>query len=161
MTWFVLLAFTVAAFGFAYVAGHSVITRPLRTWIAGEPRARCPICGVTRPASWAIETEDQGIAVCSGTDEDDAHERAQFQLGYNSPVRGAIVTLLECPACLGWWTGLIAGVIALVIVSLAFNVWPAAASARVVWALGPLALAFYTAGSNYLLGRATGLMPLE
>jgi hypothetical protein len=66
--------------------------------------------------------------------------------------RGALlawlVILLECPACCGFWTGWFA--------SLVFMVppwdlsWP---SLRVAGAA-----ALYTAGSNFLLGRATKLV---
>lgn len=55
-----------------------------------------------------------------------------------------LLQMLECPACFGFWTGLAASVIGLV----PFETrWSALA-----WAL-------FTAGSNFLLGRITGLMP--
>lgn len=90
-----LAFYTVAAFGLAYVVGHSVISRPVREVIAlwSEP----------------------------------------------------LITLIECPACLGWWVGLGAGI-------------GLALAGRLAWAL-ILALAFYTAGANFILGRATGLIP--
>lgn len=70
-----------------------------------------------------------------------------FEFGSVFPPAVWLVLLLECPACLGFWTGLIIGL-----------VWPA--SYIVILAPWPaVTLAFFTAGSNFLLGRATGLMP--
>lgn len=54
-------------------------------------------------------------------------------------IRLWIVTLIECPACLGWWTGAIIGG--------AIDGW---------W--GIFIGAFYTAGSNYILAKVTRLI---
>jgi hypothetical protein len=92
------IVYTVAAFGLAYIVGHSRISRPVRLalWDVG--------------GFWAQ----------------------------------TFVTLLECPACFGFWIGLAMGLAA-------FNCnvlpWPAI-----------LAFPFYTTGMNFLLGRATGLI---
>lgn len=51
-----------------------------------------------------------------------------------------LVTLIECPACLGFWFGLAAGLI------------------HTPSAFGAIAGALYTSGANFLLGRATGIM---
>jgi hypothetical protein len=95
-----LVLYSITAFGFAYVVGHSVISRPAR----------------------------EIIAVWSET----------------------LITLIECPACLGFWTGLVFGL------GLAFG--PSAAIFPGPAWLIPSVLAFYTAGSNFILGRLTGLM---
>jgi predicted ABC-type sugar transport system permease subunit len=61
-----------------------------------------------------------------------------------------LITMIECPACLGWWLGLVSGLI------FAFTGWRPFGPA----ALGiVVTLPFYTAGANYLLARATGLIP--
>lgn len=98
-----LIVYTVAAFGLAYIAGHSVITRYLREllWEAGE------VAPITR---W-------------------------------------LVMLVECPACLGFWLGLLAG---------ALGFTPEPVSIRTAFAF-----ALYTAGSNFLLGKLTGIMPSQ
>lgn len=56
-------------------------------------------------------------------------------------VRLALVTLLECPACFGFWVGLIYG----------FACHPK-------WAPDALGLALFTCGSNYLLAKFAGLL---
>lgn len=59
--------------------------------------------------------------------------------------RGVFLMLLECPACLGFWTGLFA--------ALFLNVWPDVSH------LGsPLACALFTSGSNLLLSKLGGLL---
>lgn len=91
--------YTIAAFGFVYIVGHSLITKGIREWIYGD--------------EW-------------------------------SPIartRRLFVSLLECPACLGFWIGLVAGYAA-----------PLAS-------LPPLTLALYTTGANFILAKLTGLMP--
>ena len=91
-----LAFYTLAAFGLAYILGHSRITLYTRTRLAA--------------------------------------------LGWFSRW---MVELVECPACLGTWLGFAAGFF-----------WPHLAPLG--WA--PLALALWTCGANYLLGRATGLL---
>lgn len=50
-----------------------------------------------------------------------------------------LVALLECPACLGFWIGLVSGLLGIV-------------------PLHPLLLALYTSGAMLALGRATRIM---
>jgi len=59
-------------------------------------------------------------------------------------VASFVLALVECPACFGFWVGLVAGWRVTIFIG-----------APLYWAL---ALAFYTAGVNYLLGRASGLI---
>jgi hypothetical protein len=141
------ILYTVAALGLAYVIGFSVITRGFRTWLAGEQLARCPVCGEEGHVSLA--TGNDGIGwPCAGKPGTPPHEQAYFEAGYRHPWRGWLVTLLECPACFGWHVGFWLGLAAtLLFPTLPFRWWL------------PPALAFYTAGSNFILGRATGLMP--
>lgn len=96
-----LIVYVTACFGFAYVVGHSVITKRPREWL--------------------------------------------FDFGHVFPPAVWLVLLLECPACLGAWVGFAAGFW-----------WPVADFPRAIVVLGA---AFFTAGSNFLLGRITGLMP--
>lgn len=101
-----LALYFLAAFGLAYVVGHSAISMPVRLLIGGpegQPRA----------------------------------------------FLGFLVALLECPACFGTWTGLVAG---------AFL--PGLFQQSTWWA-GALVAACATAGLNFIIGKATGLMPGE
>jgi hypothetical protein len=94
-----LLVFTVAAFGLAYIVGHSKISLLPREALAKS----------------------------------------------TNPIAVVFLLLIECPACLGFWIG---GVSA------------------VVWLGGihgydltyVLLMALYTSGSNFILGRVTGLI---
>ena len=147
-----LFVYTLAAFGLAYVVGHAKISRRIREILAGRMIAVCPVCGVKKHLRYAFPIPgdpDGGPGVCSGTNEDDAHERAEFHPAFLSPTRGFVTELIECPACFGWWTGLVTG--AVVALLDAGNLCP--------WWRGAIILAFYTAGTNFALARATGLTP--
>ena len=100
-----LFIYTIAAFGCAYVLGHSVASRRVREIL------------------WAA--------------------------GAIAPMWRWLVMLIECPACLGFWIGWAVWIATL-------SLWPI----EPPWYLAGTAGAFYTAGSNFLLGRLTGLMPL-
>jgi hypothetical protein len=65
-----------------------------------------------------------------------------------APATRWLLALIECPACCGWWIGLFTGL----------GYWGAIDATAVGYAIG---LAFVTTGSNFLLGRASGLMPLS
>jgi hypothetical protein len=94
-----LIIYTSAAFGLAFIAGHSQISVGIRRFIAPTNRK------ISWPREWIIE-------------------------------------LIECPACLGTWIGAIYG--------LAFQpLW-------CPWWM----LALFTAGSNFTLGRLTGLIKI-
>lgn len=124
-----LLFYTVFAFGVCWGIGGSPLTLPFRK----------------RLAYYAGE---------SNLVEDGATETAAAPSPLN---RGAELTLrfflhlVECPACLGFW---LAFAVAAAIPDFAGELPLAPGSA----ALRALSLAFYTAGANYLLGRATGLI---
>jgi len=62
-----------------------------------------------------------------------------------------LVELAECPACLGFWLGLILGIFFPSILS-SFN-------GDLPNITIPIVLAFYTCGTGFLLGRLTGWIP--
>lgn len=59
------------------------------------------------------------------------------------PIVQFFVALVECPACFGWWTGTV------VAVYLALSGYPTE---------GVILAPFYTAATNFILGRVTGLI---
>lgn len=65
-----------------------------------------------------------------------------------------LISLLECPACLGFWIGLVAG--ALNLPGLFNEITPYPRLYRVCAAL---MLGFYTVATNFLLGRISSLIP--
>jgi hypothetical protein len=64
------------------------------------------------------------------------------------PIGETFVEMAECPACLGFWLGLIAG-----------TILPFITPIPVPTALSPFLFAFYTCGTGFLLGRLTGWIP--
>jgi len=68
-----------------------------------------------------------------------------------SSLAAVFLALVECPACLSAWLGLFSGLAALYYAAATFAAWPS-------WAV-PLAFAFYSAGTSYVLARVTGLIP--
>jgi hypothetical protein len=129
-----LLVYSIAAVGLAYVVGHSAVSLPFRAWLAPAAVAVCPTCGDVQPPRF------EG-AICIGPTGGPVHADATMRIRQPRGLRYWIVTLIECPACLGFWIGLVAG----------------AFYGRSV--LLAVAGAFYTAGSNFWIARATGLMP--
>lgn len=101
-----LLIYSVAAFGFAFIAGFSKISFPIRNWI------------------------DPG----------------KFTTSVGA-IRALLVMLIECPPCLGFWTGIVASAV------LELRVFQIPTWQWIVL------LALYTSGSNFILGRVTGLIP--
>jgi ribose/xylose/arabinose/galactoside ABC-type transport system permease subunit len=61
------------------------------------------------------------------------------------PALRLLVEILECPACFGFWTGLIAGTVLTI--------------TRHEPLIVSIGVGCYTTGSNFLIGRATGLIP--
>lgn len=72
-------------------------------------------------------------------------QRLREELFNRSSLGMWLVLLLECPACCGFWIGFGAGAYGLVLGEL--SPW-----------LRTFLVAFYTAGANFLLGRATKLI---
>jgi hypothetical protein len=69
---------------------------------------------------------------------------ALWDVGDHSPILRYVVLLMECPACLGFWIGLITGIVAV----FAFD----------QHGFIPVALSLITTAANFLLGRMTGLI---
>jgi hypothetical protein len=90
----------LAAFGFAFVVGHSRISLPLRQWLGGWIE------------SGATPHVESGEVVGHIT----THLPAIRVLG------PFLVALAECPGCLGWWLGLGAGALGLVVLPFPFAV---------------------------------------
>jgi hypothetical protein len=100
----VLFVYTFAAFGLAYIVGHSVISKPVRLALYDVNRR------------WSL----------------------------------FILDLVECPACFGFWIGLIAALTLLWFKLDALFTFPLVAF-----------LPLYTSGANYTLGRITRLIREE
>jgi hypothetical protein len=94
-----LVIYVFVMFGLAYIVGHSVISRPLREWLA----------------KWHTA--------------------------------GWLLTLIECPACFGFWEGVVAALLILT---------PGLIGD--VFFMNVIAWALFTSGSNFLLAKLTGLM---
>lgn len=88
-----------------------------------------------------------GLAVVLGHSTITQRPR-QFLFDKCGPFGKFLVELLECPTCAGWHMGWI-----LVLLQLS-------PTFERSWK-GALIATFYTAGSNYLLARLTGLTPAE
>lgn len=73
------------------------------------------------------------------------------QPGALGPFGDFLCALIECPACFGFWIGLIAGKLILIPESLE----GAPFSTRAAWALW---FGCVTSGTNYILGRLTSLL---
>ncbi|MFZ2152131.1 MAG: hypothetical protein WAV09_03425 [Minisyncoccia bacterium] len=108
----------LAAFGFAYVLGHATISLPFRTWLGGIPAK-----------------EPDGILMLEGR---------QAVPGALGPIGDFLCAMIECPACLGFWTGLGWG--------LAKMVPPPPEMLPFAW---PITLGFIVSGSNFALSRLT------
>ena len=104
-----LFFYTVAAFGLAYIIGHSAISLGVRENISWIGRRGAP-GKLAWVATWFL-------------------------------------ALIECPACFGTWTGLVVGALYPQIVPFALS-----------WPLASLALGLYSAGTGFILGKATGLI---
>ena len=115
--------YTFAAFGLCYVVGGSKLSLPLRNaW-----------------ARWA------GVVTLVNDVTDEA---AQVLSASKPRWRALLLDLVECPACLGVWIGIVTGFVV-------GHVWFFTTAQAALFAL---ALGCYTGGVNYLLGRLTGLL---
>lgn len=107
--------YLLAAFGLAYIVGHSTISLPFRVWLGGVP-AKPEVPLLPQP-------------------------------GALGPIGDWVATMLECPACFGFWIGLCSA-----IAGVAFPEWTVN---RYLW---PVVLGCITSGSNYIIGRLTRLV---
>src|SRR5512147_1001754 len=138
-----LFVYTVAAFGLAYIVGHSAISLPFRTWLAGKTFARCPVCGDTTDAKFANGFKCDGVgAIPAGNT---GHAPVAFQLVFDAgPVRQFLLVLLECPACCGFWIG-----VAVVIYAVSIGILLDTPLRHAI--VASVVLPLYTCGSNYIL----------
>ena len=110
-----LFQYSLAAFGLAYIVGHSSISLPVRMLMdPGEE----------------LKTPSQAL-------------------------RSFLLMLAECPACFGFWTGAVAGML----YAFGLGSWMPAHQVELPRPLFVLFLALYTTGSNYLLARLAKLIP--
>lgn len=78
-----IVLFFLAAFGFAFVVGHSKISLPIRQWLGG----------------WTEASATPNVATGEVIGHVVPHAAAVPLLG------PFLVALAECPGCLGWWLG--------------------------------------------------------
>jgi len=123
-----MIVYTVAMFGLAYIVGHSAISLPFRTWLGGTPPKESLNVGLNGTANPMITPGKAGA------------------LG---PLGDFLCALIECPACFGFWCGLLLGFVGLIFppaeLELVHHTWP-------------VMLGCYTAGSNFALSRLTRLI---
>ncbi len=117
-----LFIYLLASFGFAAVLGHSAITVRFRRWLGGVP--------------------EQTL-----TDEKGNHLRVLPRIpGALGPFGDFLCELIECPMCLGWWTGVLSAHVVLVVDGpFVVQLW--------WW----LVVGFFTSASNFILARLTNL----
>jgi hypothetical protein len=149
-----LLFYTVAAFGLCYIVGHARVSLGVREWMAtvgtwDEWQCIVPDCtwslfddGRKSHSEVRCPEHSSSMPVSVDCPQTKWVHRVRW---FHWPL-GWFLSLIECPACLGFWLGLAAGL-----------AWPSLD-------LGPgsyhaPAVALYTCGANFLLGRATGLIP--
>lgn len=120
-----MLVYALAAFGFAYIVGHAKISLPIRLAIEPDPPKRV--------------SDDEGSSI----------RRVKTRETFSDSLRWWLLMLIECPACVGFWVGLL---------SFGRLFTPAiegGVSGR--WA-GAFQLALFTCASNLLLAKLAGLM---
>lgn len=109
-----MIGYLLGAFGLAYIVGFSVISYPVRFWLGGAPAP--VVLDAAGPPPKAIP-------------------------GALGPFGDFLCKLLECPACFGFWTGLVTG-LTVRSDSILVAVW----------------LGCATSGSNFILARVTRLV---
>lgn len=118
------IVYTLAAFGLAFIISFSKISLPIREWIAPQiPERR-------------------------GTFGDYSASPAPF-----AAARTWLLALLECPACLGFWTGVAAVLLDRytgILAAFTMTSWPVP--------LAAIFLALYTCATNFILGSITKLI---
>ena len=147
----------LAAFGVCYLVGHAVVSLPIRRWLADFGfRQRihmiCPLCGEETDFTHWERTET--MVVCPSCHQstsagplfttDEGIRRFHYYARH--PFRW-FIQLLECPACLSTWLGLVFGA------AVAWQEpWP--------WLIAnALFTAAYLTGTSYVLARLTNLIP--
>ncbi len=146
-----LLIYVIAAMGLAYVLGHSVISVRPRTWLAEFvlfkwPGYRCApeavggCGGIFKIEDWARSGENF-VCPCG------VHQEEPEKYTRDTRPFEFFIDLLECPACLGFHLGWIFG-------AFVGPLWRPTGNTVV----DILFWAFFTSGSNMLLGKATKLM---
>lgn len=78
-----MITYMLAAFGLAYIVGHSAISLPIRLKLGGVPAKFVP-------------AEKEG----------DQPKTIPAIPGAFGPAGDFLVVLLECPACFGFWLGI-------------------------------------------------------
>ena len=148
-----LVIYAVAAFGFAYIVGHALISRGFREflwsihlgWIA-----RCENGHVVAVPSGRYEARWPPVAApCTPC----AIAGKETWLNITTPVLWPLrpfVLFAECPACCGFWIGAIIGFTQPGIFELSPQRFFTA-----------FALALFTAGSNFILATYTGINAKE
>lgn len=131
-----MILFLLAAFGLAYICGHSTISLPLRKWMGGTPfRVR-----VKGEIIEGVSPEDAKLL--------DGAQLVPAKPGAFGPFGDFLTSLIECPACFGFWIGLVAGLTG-------FVPMPHEGISAFAW---PMTLGCITAGSNFGLSRLTRLI---
>lgn len=173
--------YALSAFGLAYIVGHSRISLPFRLWLArptgpsrgghvycpwcpgsADPHVCCLRCTPARHICLrAAYRGGKPIAIPDEYRDGPNHVFACSSPGggiydgtdcYTPPPRSAVrdwlLELIECPMCFGTWTGLAVGL-----------ALPTLLPMELPRVSAGIALATFTAATNYLLGRASGLVP--
>jgi hypothetical protein len=124
-----MIAYLLAAFGLAFIIGHSKISLPFRRMLGGTPALPA------NPLSFEFPEGRPGVP------------------GKFGPLGDFLCELIECPACFGFWIGFTNGILILAGVNL-FNIELAPGEpSRFL----PIVLGCITSGVNFLGARATGL----
>lgn len=113
-----MIAYLLAAFGLAYIVGHSTISVGFRRFLGGSP-GQIGVPELNQPARLPVP-------------------------GSLGPAGEWLCELLECPACFGFWLGLVAGL--------------AGPDVPEFKSFNPVMVGCVTSGSNFLLGRLTRLI---
>lgn len=134
-----LLFYFLAAFGFAFIVGHSKISLLMRELLAGIPEEQ--VFNTALPEQGALTVRSI------------VRPAIPPLIPFFGPWLAA---LLECPACMGWWIGLSAGTFA------PDFFWHAAPgitmSADLAHLSTVLIVALATSASNLLFSKFIGLV---
>lgn len=126
-----MLCYVIAAFGLAYVLGHSIITK--------------------KPREWAYALGFGRKLVPVEPNEVIKHGSHAFAHRFY-PLRW-LVELIECPMCCGWHSGFWFWILFVIRYPPDGIHYVPSVDIPIGFIVG-----FFTAGSNFILGRATGLV---